>query len=253
MLFQSYYDASGSESSPENGLTVVGLVATEAKWLRFQRAWEQVLDEHGITAHHMRHFAGSSPKSEFASWKADDPRRASYVAALIKALKQGMHKGFVVTLEPSALLTVNQEVQFGDHGYALAANLCRRYVEQWAVQKHPAAELQHIFEDGDNGRGVLRDLAAFSDIVDGLRFPFATVEKVGPDGQRVRQFEAADLVAWEARRMVIDAGTPGRSPRRSLIEIARMLPLAGTTLTAAKILPICRKRPDLYPPRPARE
>jgi len=250
MLFQSYYDASGSESSPENGLTVVGLVASESKWLRFQAAWEAVLQDHGITAHHMRHFTGSSPKSEFASWKADDARRARYMEALVKALKQGMHKGFVVTIEPSALSAVNREVRFGDHGYALAANLCRRYVERWLVQKHPAARLQHIFENGDNGGGILRDLAAFSDVIDGLRFPFSIVEKIRSDGQRVRQFEAADLVAWETRRMVIDASIPGRHPRRSLMEIARMLPLAGTTLTAAKILPICRERPDLYPPRP---
>ncbi len=248
-LFQAYYDASGSQSSPDSGLAVVGLVANEARWLRFERHWEDVLRDFGVTAHHHKDYTVCARGSDFASWKGEDERRTQYLKALIGALNLGMNKGFVVVIPPDVLQAVNKEVTFGDNGYALAANVCRRYVEKWLNKKHPSAELHHVFEDGDTGQGMLRDLVAFRDIIIGLRSPLTVLPKKDPQGRRLRQFEAADLVAWEARRGVLDSLSPPRVPRGSLIEIGNLLPIAGTTLTADRLLAICRKRPDLYPPR----
>jgi hypothetical protein len=247
--FTAYYDASGSQSSPSGGLAVVGLVASVAKWSRFESDWDATLAEFGISAHHMRQFTGSSPGSEFAAWEGQEARRSRYLAQLVRALKRGMQKGFAVVVAPDALRRVNEEIAFGGNGYALAANLCRRFTEKWLEEKHPKATLEHVFEHGDVGQGVLRDELAFSDIVEGLHFQVKILPKLDKSGRRRRQFEAADLLSWEARRMVntIELRFGGR-PRRSLSEIARMLPMAGTTLTSEKILTICRKRPDLYPP-----
>src|SRR5947209_8051688 len=86
-LFQAYYDASGTQSAPDGGLCVVGLVSSEEKWLKFEPRWEAVLNEFGVTAHHMKEFTGPAPKSEFAKWGRDSERRARYLAALIKATK----------------------------------------------------------------------------------------------------------------------------------------------------------------------
>jgi hypothetical protein len=250
-FFQAYYDASGSQSSPDGGLAVVGLVATETKWLRWERHWEKILRDFGVTAHHHKDFTVSAPRSDFASWESDKEKRADYIAALIRAIARGMNKGFAVVIAPGVLQQVNREVElpFGENGYALAANVCRRYAEMWLRKKHPTAQLHHFFEDGDTGQGVLQDVAALIEVIGTLRSPLTIVPKVDSQGKRLRQFEAADLVAWEARRGVLDALSPPRLPRQSLVAIAKRLPLAGTTLTAERVLAICRKRPDLYPPR----
>ena len=246
-LFQAYYDASGSEASLRTGgLSVVGVVATEAKWLKFERDWERVLAEYRVDAHHMKHFTGPTPRTVFDGW--DAPTRAKYYQALIASLKRGMQKAFAVNVEPDTLDEVNKHYQFTEHAYAFAANLCRRYAEKWVVQHHPSAALSHVFEHGDTGQGVLLQAAKLNDIITGLKFPLTIVPKKDGTGKRYRQFEAADMLAWEVRRAVLDSRS-GHSFRGSLLAIGKHLPISGARLTAERVLRICASRPDIYPPR----
>jgi hypothetical protein len=249
-LFKTYYDASGSQSSLSNSLVVIGLLATEAKWLRFEPKWEAVLEKHGVTAHHHKDYTNCPDKSEFASWKDDHEQRKEYLTGLLAALKRGINKGFIVVVPVGAFEAVNKEVKWDNSLYGLAADLCSRHAEKWIGKKHQSADLHHFFEEGDTGQDVFRGVLEFRRMTKGIPYPMSIVPKVDKHGKRLRQFEAADLIAWEVRRWSDDMNkVRGPSLRQSFTAILKDLPLTMSILDAKKMLPICRTRPDLFPPR----
>lgn len=244
VTFRAYYDASGSESRP-GALVVVGVAATERKWPRFERRWEKVLSDYGVTNLHMKEYTAG--RGEFASWYDDKERRAAFSAALLKALKHGTNKVFFVGIS-------SQSIEAADHvchwraggGYVLVANVCRRMVERW-IKKHPAGgTVHHVFEKGDLGEADLPKIVPLQ----GRYASFSIVPKLNPQGERIRGFEGADFVAWEVRRLLDDVGGGGPVKLRVAVqEIARQLPMETKTITGKRLIEICQKRPDLFPPR----
>jgi hypothetical protein len=248
-VFRAYYDASGVEKEPGH-LVVVGLAATDKKWGRFEARWDDVLEQYGVTYFHMKDYAHSH--REYAGWKGDEPRRAAFVAALLQTIKTGMNKGYVVAVSGETIAAVNAKYRFADGraggSYSISANVCRRSVEGFVSRKYPGSTVHHLVEKGDAGQGDLPRLVAMS----GHYAGFAIAAKVRPDGSRVREFEACDLVAWEVKRGLDQTRSgihPPRPARATLRAIGRLLPLAGSVIEVARMMEICAKRPDLFPPR----
>ena len=44
-VYETYYDASGAQSDRDGVLLVLGVYATESRWLRFENQWDEVLDD----------------------------------------------------------------------------------------------------------------------------------------------------------------------------------------------------------------
>jgi len=67
------YDASGSENDHDGTLVVVGLVAAERKWNRFEQEWQAVLDRFEVPYFHMTELNHrASGTGAYAKWKDDD-------------------------------------------------------------------------------------------------------------------------------------------------------------------------------------
>ena len=239
-VFRAYYDASGADGA-QGHLVVVGLAATEKKWSKFEKLWQGVLTDFGVTYFHMKEFAHS--RCEYKTWKGANERRNRFVAALLKAIKLGVNKGYFTGVANETMTLVNNQYDMGvETGvYTLTANVCRRRIEHFVQRKHRGSAIHHVFEKGDKGQGNLRRLMELNPH---SAAGFSFVPKMLPDGSRLRSFEAADLIAYEGKRLLDDrvAGWP-RPLRKSALEIGRTLPMYGTIIEKEQMLKICEEAP----------
>jgi hypothetical protein len=99
LLYASYFDASGKPGR-HPVLSVAGAVAPVKKWIRFERDWQQVLKDEGVTEFHATDFAAS--RKEYEGWKDDKPRRTKFLNRLGKIIKDNTNKLFMVSVEIDA-------------------------------------------------------------------------------------------------------------------------------------------------------
>ena len=90
---KGYFDESGKENDPQfadSAVGVGGYVTTVNSWRDIESRWTAVLTlpEFGVPYLHMKEFAHSSPGSPFETWKGDEPRRAAFMAALSRVIRQ---------------------------------------------------------------------------------------------------------------------------------------------------------------------
>jgi hypothetical protein len=217
-MFTAYFDGSGS---PDEGkaLVVAGYLATVDQWLEFNREWTECLTKEGVAAFHMRNFAHS--RREFATWKDDGPRRKRFLEQLIRIVKMRVRKSIANAVLLDAYNRVNAEFMFSEHigpPYALCGMACMKDVCKWATKAKRQYEWPRcVFEDGDKHKKEFKQLIArFKD------WPDPIFEAKGKD---FRPFEAADLVAWENRKLYTEAESGTFSKlRKSFSELQKISP-----------------------------
>lgn len=244
MRFDAYFDTGGSESSPDGTVIVTaGVVATSAKWERFDRRWSTVLNEFGVRELHMKHF--SQGKGEFASWFGQVQRRAEFIRRLIAEIKRGVNKAFVtaVILPDYRLLDLRYELteQIGGP-YSLAQSRAIQRTVMWmAARKRPTDLLTFSVEKGDAGQPAFRRF-----IKQSLGKEPTFLERWAPNGEGYTPLQACDLLAYEYRheyhRIVRDKRRPAES-RKSLASIRRHLPVDAGVVDGEIIEQTCTMVP----------
>ena len=242
----TYYDASGTQKDKGGALVVVGLASTENKWRRFEREWNALLGEYGVSVFHMTAYTHST--DDFESWKGDGERRAQFLERALKITKRNTHKLFVVGVMMDGYRAVDRDYTLSEAwgsnqpdagAFALAAHHCRAMVEEWIRKRHPGRAIHHVFEAGDRGRGAFEAGLVKWDqrAAAGVTF----LPKVDPmTGQRVRPFECVDLIAWEYRNLYTAYDSTGGFPqRRSLHEIAKLIPTEEGYFTEDMLRAMC--------------
>lgn len=81
---------------------------------------------------HMKEFAHSKPGSPFEAWKGDEPRRAAFLAALAKVIRQSDLAGVGAIVRVPDLLRFNRDYGLDLQAYPLGVyasliELSRRY------------------------------------------------------------------------------------------------------------------------------
>ena len=185
-MFTGYFDASGHPDNTDS-LVVAGFVSPVRQWIKFDKAWQAVLDEYKVSSLHMKHFAHS--RGEFACWKHDDLKRSSFLKALINVLKHTVSYSFASGIDMVAYR--NQKVTSIDSRlspYALGGltviDKALHWSENLSISRR---DLRFVFEDGDKGKGNLLDLSS-------MRF------QISPSFEPKdfhKAFQAADLLAYE--------------------------------------------------------
>ena len=218
-MFTAYYDASGKVLAG-GFLSVAGLVSTEKKWSKFEARWNERLGEFDVPRFHMVEFMQS--RGNFRGWAGDITKRGEFLSGLVKTIKQGVNKIFVVTLTADSVDALAAMFKFGglkaEGAYHIAAGTCMHMIEAWVGRKYPGKHVAHVHEHGDLGQGTLP-------VVVSSRFQMRFVRKRDESGRDIRPFEAADLVAWEYRKHVHKLATSESvTARHSIVQIAKMLP-----------------------------
>jgi hypothetical protein len=248
-VYKAFYDASGTENTPGH-LVVMGVVATEEAWPRFEEAWQAILSRFAITRH--RHAEYVQNDCEFAKWTGNHPDRTAYLAALIDTHAACIENTFLVGIADASIkAVVERYAGFADDdgrgAYGFAGHLCRRTVEDWIHHSKPGSSIHHVFEDGDPGQAMLRLLMQ---VGPGGYDGFSVLPKCNSLGQWVRQFEAADMVAWEARRILDDRISPTSRPLRGAAKaIADKIPIVTRVPTTEVLLDICARGTEYFRPK----
>ncbi len=189
-MFTAYFDASGDENSPV--VTVAGFVSRVSKWERFEQQWRGLLPP-DIALFHMTDFASSRKGWEL--WKEITDQRAHLMAQLTSCIKKNTNKGFAASVAKKDYDRVNLQYAISeDFGgrYVLCGMACLAELQRWATsQKQDYRRIRCVFEDGDDGQGRLLKLA------ETVGFNVIRQSK-----RLIRAFDACDLGAWKARRIV---------------------------------------------------
>jgi len=248
--FLAAYDASGSENDRNGTLVVVGLVATERKWDRFELEWQAVLDQFEVPYLHLKELNHRhSGEGVYAKWKNDDETPKKFLRALVKVIKRGINKAFCYGTVLPDYKEVNQEFRLREavgSPYVLTAGSCYDIVNEWGRRKYPKRSVFHVFEQGDCGQ---KD---FKKRIKRQNKLIIQVPKIDPGtGEMLKPFQAADLFAGAYRNAANKRGKVRRVEDYGdvLSELARMLPQKALIHHRGTLRAICEANPDQCPKR----
>ena len=198
MIGTAYFDASGKKESPV--LAVAGFFAPINEWIRFEIEWKRCLAIYGTASLHMKDYAHST--GEYRSWKGDEKLRARFLGDLIRIIRERVDDSFATGVHMHEYNAVNEQYKLREwaHPYALCGLNCLDKVKKWAWKfKYDFSLIDYVFEDGDEGKGNLSNLAAQQ----------LSINPVFKSKAHSVAFEAADLIAYEyqkANNAIIHAG-----------------------------------------------
>ncbi len=189
-----YTDVGGSLS--EIVLSPATLVSSPEKWHGFETRWNECLSEFGVSALHMKHFAHS--RGEFKHWDLDEPRRRRFLAWLMQIIEETIEYSAAVSIYVSEYSRVDKLYRLSESArpYTLGCLSCASRIVPWCdAQQHDKNKMAWIFEKGDLDQHDLRKRWE-------IAYPDNDVEpiflrKKTDSGERIRPFEAADLIGYE--------------------------------------------------------
>jgi hypothetical protein len=210
-VFTTAFDASGHEED-QLCLVVAGFVSSDKDWAAFDGEWTARLARDGIQYFRMAEFSHSV--GQFDSWKGQEERRQNLLRDLLEIISRNVYRKFgnaVVNSTFKGRLGHDVKEKFLLNAYSLAGRTCVADVSEWAKQERIKSPIQHIFEDGDKGKGKLVERMTR----DGYPTPdFRRKRKSATsDGITIPAFtplQAADFFAYELFQVIrkIEGGLP---------------------------------------------
>lgn len=242
VMWTCYCDTAGTQSKAnEQMLVTVGIAATAKRWTKFDVRWRKALAEYGVSALHMKDFAGGW--GEYAVWKDDKPRRAAFLARFLNEAKRGINKAFVAGLIVPDFRAINEEyciVERVQSPYAFVQSLSLAHMIEWLNDtKKKSDQVLCFLEQGDAGQDAFM---AEAERVLGWR-P-ATLPRNDPTGEAYTPFELCDFIAYEhrlayTRHMDVDNKF---HPRGSFTEMRRHLPFEAGIFDREMLVKWCAHR-----------
>ena len=164
MIYTAYYDASGHQASKIGVLTVLGLVASDSQWKRYEDQWEAMLGDFGVPYFHMKDYTVS--RGPYADWKGDEEKRAAFLKTAIKILKANVTKVFSGSVILKEFNRVNRyfvlSETYGrpgvkDHGaYPICATICKKFVMDWKRKNDPTNRSATFLRRGTLAKSLSR-------------------------------------------------------------------------------------------------
>ena len=240
ILLTAFFDASSSEIG-NRIITVAGFVSTKAKWLRFEREWNEVLKRYGVPYLHMKEFAHS--RGAFADWKGKESQRKEFLIALLKVAKKGVNKGFGHSVFLDDFEEVNQAFTLKEswgNAYSLVSMAAVTRALEWKNRHFPNDPILLIFESGDAGSHHLDRCLNLQ----GLEYAFIP-KKVNRDGKAIYNvgFQIADFAAWENRAAILRmTEDPLKDLRQSFEALYKQIPAYFGISSREKLLAMGRAK-----------
>ncbi len=248
-MLTCYFDESGGDHL---GLTCVcGFVASVNQWERFEFDWKIFLAKYDVPYFHMKEYSQS--KGPFAKW-ADErmsATRASFMrdaAEIIKATTQCMFISMVVHEIFDLVDTKYRVRDVFSSPYALAGRLCVALANTWRRKTTMPLDMEYVFEDGgpDKGGLIKAMTARPSSLPDPSFKPSRDMKPCNkwPDGRKgLIQLQAADYLAYEARKLAVDMELIKRGDRDFRASFGALvgIPLEKALITEAGMKIICEE------------
>lgn len=224
-MFTAYFDSSGKESSTT--MSIGGFVSDMAKWLRFEKEWYALLDEHGIeNPFHMTDFMAAK-SDKYRPWKG---RWNDFLTPALYLIKRRINKSFAYVVSLDAVARMHREFVIPSTHYlatdirrplALCGMATIHKVISWANAKSEEGldidDLRIVFDRGDEHRGAL---AAAIRKEYHIEPTFESKEKLPP-------LQAADIVAWYMAKGLRDLHRGRHTPPPGWLHMVNQLPGSG--------------------------
>jgi Protein of unknown function (DUF3800) len=201
-VFHCYFDDSGKESEPTNRFVVIaGYLAVDIVWDRLEHVWSHLLIKHGLSHVHMKDILGVAKAK---GW--DIPKLNSVLADFIRAIKAApglIGFGVAVDADEWRKLSPERRKRFGDAQEFACSRIVRR-VRDRLIEAGHERELLGIFFDQDFefARRRITLIEELRKRSPDLRNALAQVTFA--DAELFYPLQAADLLAWETRRHLIN-------------------------------------------------
>lgn len=199
LVIAGFFDDSGKESDLGNRFVVLaGFVTTD--WDPFHRLWMRLLFKHDLPGIHMKEILGHAKKK---GW--DFSKLNSILAEFIGAIRETHIVGFGVGVDMEAWRLIDPEIRkrFGDAQIFCCSRIMRRIMDRLETLGLQGEEISVTFDrDFEFAR---RRLRLFEELH--KRYPQirANVAQIAfSDSQRFYPLQAADLLAWETRRELVN-------------------------------------------------
>lgn len=203
---QSFVDNSGDEIDVEHKVcSFAGYVTTVKKWRKFEKLWRQVLRKYRVPYLHMKEFAHHIPPFDIF-WdnklKIEKPERKEFLNELINVMVDCQLNGIlsVTILDDLNRFNINRNIKID----ALALNLyaCMLFIDYF----YPKTSIEMVI-DKLEGPWLIIDKAinyAKTDIVFPGKCDYIQPHPLNEhvDFKKVPAIQAADFLAWEARKDV---------------------------------------------------
>jgi hypothetical protein len=197
-MFTACFDASGSQHD-QVSVVVAGLLSTADGWISFDSDWRARLAEDGIEFFRMSEFAQS--QGQFVGWDRQETKRRAILSDLSDIIFNHAFRKFgcaVVNKTFTEHFSEKNRHLFRINSYCLAAMTAAATVDNWAESERIRTPVELVFEDGDEGKGMLMDRMS------GIGRPLPVFrpkkDRASDNGAVVKGFtplQAADMLAYE--------------------------------------------------------
>ncbi len=218
-MMTCYFDESGGE---DIGWTFVcGWAATTAQWDRFEIDWKLFLAKNDVPHFHMKEFSQS--KGCYEKWKYDEAARAAFIATAAEIIAAHTQCCFASLVSHEDFTLVDNKFMLVERlksPYALVGRTCIALARNWRLQQTGASlDMEFIFDDGGPDKGGL--LALCDDLTPAVPSPSFKPSRdwkpsrKWPEGRvGIVQLQAADYLAYELRKLLIDLRDGSDNRRR---------------------------------------
>jgi hypothetical protein len=193
-----YFDAAGHEAD-QKFVVVAGFISSPDDWIDFDRLWRARLAKDGLEYFHATEFAHSV--LQFDGWRDQKDKRIALSSDLMDIIRSHAYEKFgcvVVNRVLAEEMSEETKKEFLINAYSLGGRSCAADVRTWQRSWGGKFVPELVFEDGDIGKGFLRNTL----LRDGFAEPLFRPKKdqVTDDGliiPALTPLQAADWLAYE--------------------------------------------------------
>lgn len=198
-MITGFFDDSGKESDPSHRFVVLaGFVSLD--WTSFHQAWLTHLFKYDLPAVHLREILKIAKKK---GW--DIPKLNSVLSEFIAIIRDHHLVGFGVGLDMVAWRLVDRDLRkrMGDAQIFCCSRIMRRIMDRPRTVRLESDGLSVVFDrDFEFAR---RRLGLFEELSRLYPEIYANVAQVSfADSAHFCPLQAADLLAWETRRQLVN-------------------------------------------------
>ena len=203
MALTAYYDDSGTDAASQ--VTVLaGPVMSEQAFVEFEEKWSLLLESYEIPPPlHMKDFSGGGKHSSLSfGTKRELFGKAAGIINQYKLFSVSI--GIPQVLFDSLLLKKIRKRQFGPYVLAFISAVLVNKAVLDKSKLYGKRTISYLVDDGSSGKGQLKDV--HSEIVE-IEKSRGGIRKTGSMAfdvdDRVSALQAADVIAWAARRRAV--------------------------------------------------
>lgn len=244
--FSGCFDESGGE---DIGFTLVsGYAASTAQWESFEVDWKLFLIKFGVPYLHMKEYSQSTKC--YKQWKGNERLRAAFTGMAAEIINSHLKRTFISIVSHEDFEKADAIYKLRERfksPYALAGRSCIGLANNWARNPSTRAlNIEYIFEDGGPDKSGL--ISATQALPPFLPAPtFKPSRDMAPSTKWPKgrvglvQLQAADYIAYEARKFVVDHDLIKRGERaaRKSLGALTKVPLDMSSWGEQRLLKVC--------------